>query len=106
MSKNRLFSAFSLLLCAAAAAALLTAASTASAQQPAAAAGAGHQQDRITTGSRIVRKDEATELETVTVGSVRSAREARLERAAADSDRSVPALPHVDESAFLDDTTR
>ncbi len=106
MSKNRPFSAFSLVLCAAAAAALLTAVSTASAQQPEAPAEAGHKQDRTTTGSRIVRKDEATELETVTIGSVRSAREARLERAAADSDRNVPALPRVDESAFLDDATR
>lgn len=106
MSKNRPFSVFSLVLCAAAAAALLTAVGTASAQQPAAPADAAHKQDRITTGTRIVRKDDATELETVTVGSVRNAREARLERTAADSDRSVPALPRVDESAFLDDATR
>ena len=106
MSKNRPFRVFSLLLCAAAAAALLTAAGTASAQQPAAPAPAAQPQDRITTGSRIVRKDEATQLETVTIGSVRNAREARQERLAADADRSLPALPTLDESAFLDDAAR
>lgn len=106
MSKNHPFSVFSLLLCAAAAAALMTAVGSASAQQPDAQQAVGHKQERSTTGSRIVRKDEATELETITIGSVRTAREARLERAAADSDRNVPALPRVDESAFLDDATR
>ena len=84
----------------------MTAAGNASAQQPEAPAPTAHKQERATTGTRIVRKDEVTELETVTIGSVRNAREARQERAAADADHSLPALPRVDESAFLDDATR
>lgn len=64
--------------------------------------------ERAQTGTRIVRKAESTEeatqlMETVTVGSVRNAREAQLERRAADSDTHIPALPQRADDAFLDD---
>lgn len=64
--------------------------------------------ERSQTGSRIVRKTENSAeptqlMETVTVGSVRNAREAQLERRAADTDTHIPALPQRAGDAFLDD---